>query len=390
MIQRALGTVAVVVTVATIGTFAFGPGIVEDRINRVAPHAPYEPSAAIRAKHAALVIADLHADTLLWARDPLARAGRGHVDLPRLGEGNVALQVFSVVTQVPAGLNYEANTGDSDRVALLAILQRWPVASWNDLFERARVQAERLHDAERRAPDALRVIESAEDLRQTLAERRAGSRIVGGLLATEGSHTLRGNVKNVKALYDAGFRMMGLHHFFDNELGGSLHGVGKGGLTNHGRAVVREMVNQGVIIDVAHSSPAVVDEVLAMTRAPLVVSHTGVKGNCDTPRNLEDAQMRRIADGGGLIGIGYWEGAVCDTSPAGVVAAIRYAVDLVGASHVALGSDYDGATHVRFDTSELAVLTGAMSEAGFSDEEIRKVMGGNAMEFFLARLPQSS
>ena len=186
MIQRALGTVAVVVTVAAIGTFAFGPGIVEDRINRVAPHAPYEPSVAIRAKHAALVVADLHADTLLWARDPLDRAGRGHVDLPRLGEGNVALQVFSVVTQVPAGLNYEANTGDSDRVALLAILQRWPVASWNDLFERARVQAERLHDAERRAPDALRVIESAEDLRRTLAERKAGSRIVGGLLATEG------------------------------------------------------------------------------------------------------------------------------------------------------------------------------------------------------------
>jgi microsomal dipeptidase-like Zn-dependent dipeptidase len=149
------------------------------------------------------------------------------------------------------------------------------------------------------------------------------------------------------------------------------------------------MLDQGVIIDVAHSSPAVVDEVLAMTRAPIVISHTGVKGICDTPRNLEDAQLRRIADGGGLIGIGYWEGAVCDTSPAGVVAAIRYAVDLVGANHVALGSDYDGTTHVHFDTSELAVLTGAMIEAGFSDEEIRKVMGGNAVELFLAQLPQS-
>jgi membrane dipeptidase len=390
MIRRVLGTVAAVATVAAIGAFAFGPGIVEDRINRVAAHAPYNPSAATRAMHATLVVADLHADTLLWARAPFARARRGHVDLPRLREGNVALQVFSVVTQVPAGINYEANTGDSDRVTLLAILQRWPVASWNNLFERARVQAERLHDAERRAPDELRVIENADDLRRTLAERRAGSRIVGGLLAAEGSHALRGNVENVKVLYDAGFRMMGLHHFFDNELGGSLHGVAKGGLTDHGRAAVREMVARGVIIDVAHSSPAVVDEVLAMTRAPLVVSHTGVKGNCDTPRNLEDAQMRRIADGGGLIGIGYWDGAVCDTSPAGVVAAIRYAIDLVGVNHVALGSDYDGATRVRFDTSELAVLTGAMIEAGFSDEEIRKVMGGNAVEFFLARLPQSA
>jgi membrane dipeptidase len=390
MVQRAVGAAAVLGAAVIGGAFALGPGVVEGRINRVTPHAAYEPSAAVRAMHASLVIADLHADTLLWARDPLARSDRGHVDVPRLGEGNVALQVFSVVTQVPAGLNYEANVGDSDRITLLALLQRWPIATWNDLFQRAKYQAGRLHDAERRAPEALRVIESAEDLRRTLAERKAGSRIVGGLLATEGSHALSGRIANVKALYDAGFRMMSLHHFFDNELGGSLHGVGKGGLTDFGRAAVRAMLDQGVIIDVAHSSPAVVDEVLAMTRVPLVVSHTGVKGICDTPRNLEDAQMRRIAERGGLIGIGYWDGAVCDTRPAGVVAAIRYAVDLAGVNHVALGSDYDGGTTVRFDTSELAVLTGAMIEAGFSDEEIRRVMGGNAVEFFLARLPQTS
>jgi membrane dipeptidase len=387
VIRRFAAAAALALGVTIAVGLAVGPGLVEDRYNRVVPHAPYPVDPAARSAHAALVIADLHADTLLWARDPLARAHRGHVDVPRLAEGNVALQVFSVVTRVPASRNYVSTAAEGDRVALLAVLQRWPVATWTDLFERARYQARRLHEAARRAPDSLRVIETAGDLRRVLAERRAGSPVVGALLAAEGSHALGGEVGNVKALYDAGFRMMGLHHFFDNELGGSLHGVGKGGLTDYGRAVVRAMTDQGVIIDVAHSSPAVVDDVLGATTAPLVVSHTGVKGRCDTARNLEDAQLQRIAERGGLIGIGFWDGAVCDTRPAGVVAAIRYAIDLLGADHVALGSDFDGATTVRFDASELAVLTRTMREDGFADAEIRQVMGGNAVDFFLARLP---
>ncbi|PWG68384.1 peptidase M19, partial [Enterococcus hirae] len=77
----------------------------------------------------------------------------------------------------------------------------------------------------------------------------------------------------------------------------------------------------------------------------------------DQGRNLDDALMQRVASEGSLIGIGYWEGAVCDPSPAGIVKSIRYAIDLLGIDHVALGSDYDGATAVLIDTSELAILT---------------------------------
>jgi microsomal dipeptidase-like Zn-dependent dipeptidase len=86
-------------------------------------------------------------------------------------------------------------------------------------------------------------------------------------------------------------------------------------------------------------------------------------------------------------GIGYWDAAVCDVSPAGVVASIRYAIDLLGAEHVALGSDYDGATAVAFDTSELAVLTDAMLAARFREQEIRLVMGENVKRFLLEYLP---
>ena len=88
-----------------------------------------------------------------------------------------------------------------------------------------------------------------------------------------------------------------------------------------------------------------------------------------------------------MIGIGYWEAAVCDATPAGIVRSIRYAIDLLGLEHVALGSDYDGATAVMLDTSELAILTETMLQEGFTVPEIRMVMGENVKRFLLANLP---
>jgi microsomal dipeptidase-like Zn-dependent dipeptidase len=97
--------------------------------------------------------------------------------------------------------------------------------------------------------------------------------------------------------------------------------------------------------------------------------------------------MKAIAAKGGLIGIGYWKGAVCDDTPAGVAKAIRYAVDLVGEDHVALGSDYDGSTTVTFDASETATLVDAMLRAGLTADQVRKITGGNALRFLEANLP---
>lgn len=386
--KRLLLAAVVLLVLAIVAVFAFGPGYLERSFNQVIPHEPYAVSERARALHQELSIADLHADTLLWRRDPLDRAARGHVDVPRLVAGNVAIQVFAAVTKVPEGLNYEANTAASDQITGAAILQRWPVAAWTSLFERARYQASRLDDAAARAPEALRVIRTRADLEAVLDARRNGADLVGGVLATEGLHPLEGDLANVRALYDLGYRMMGLHHFFDNALGGSLHGESQSGLTDFGRDVVRALEREGVLIDVAHSSAAVVEDVLALTEAPIVVSHTGVKGVCDTPRNLPDPLMRRIAATGGVVGIGYWDGAVCDPRPESVVAALRYAIELLGVDHVGLGSDYDGATTVAFDTSELAVLTELMLGAGFSEAEIRAVMGGNVIRLLQARLPR--
>ena len=97
--------------------------------------------------------------------------------------------------------------------------------------------------------------------------------------------------------------------------------------------------------------------------------------------------MIELAQHGALIGVGFWDGAVCDTSPEGVARAIQYGIDLLGVEHIALGSDYDGATEVAFDSSELSILTEHLLQLGLSPREIRQVMGENVIRFFLEQLP---
>ncbi len=183
-------------------------------------------------------------------------------------------------------------------------------------------------------------------------------------------------------------RMIGLAHFFDNEYAGSAHGIAKGGLTELGRRTFARMEELGIIADLAHLSPAAIDDVLAIATKPVIVSHGGAKGTCDNARTLSDAHLRGIAATGGVVGIGYWEEAVCGTSPRDVARAIRYAVDLIGDEHVALGSDYDGAVTVPFDTSQLPVLTQALLDAGLSESSIRRVLGENALRVLAATLPR--
>lgn len=359
--------------------FLLAPGIAERSMNRIdgKPLAAIAPEAA--ALHRSLQIADLHADTLLWQRDLLDRADRGQVDLPRLEGGNVALQVFSSVSKTPKGQNYDSNTADSDNITLLTIAQAQPPATWSSLLERSLWHATKLRRAARASDGRLRVIRRPRDLDRLLADRAAGQRVTGGLLSIEGLQNLEGDPDNIDRLYDAGFRMAGFAHFFDNELAGSMHGVAKGGLTPMGRDVLRRMERRGMIVDIAHASHAAVADMLAMATRPVVSSHGGVQATCKVNRNLTDDEIRRVARTGGIVGIGYWEGAVCDTSPEAVAKAIAHVRDLVGIRHVALGSDFDGAVTTRFDTSQLAQVTQSLKARGFTDTEVRAVMGGNAL-----------
>ncbi|HHI88933.1 MAG TPA: peptidase M19 [Hellea balneolensis] len=387
---RRLGRFLMMVLVLGAGYFfLFLPAQFDRNVNVVVPHAPYVISPRARALHDSLRVADMHADTLMWKRDPLKRHKRGHVDVPRLREGGVALQVFSTVSYVPGGQNVKANRMSHDRIGLLDFAQLWPPATWFSIRARALYQAKRLQSAAARSDGTLVVALSAKDMEDALALRALNPDIVIGILSSEGGHPLEGRIDNLDVLYAAGYREIGLQHFFDNRLGGSLHGVGKGGLTPFGREVVKRMLAKHMIIDVAHSSEKVVEDVLDLTDAPIVISHTGVRSLCNHPqRNISDALLKRIADRGGLIGIGYWKQAVCDPTPDGIARTIKAAAEKFGVDHIALGSDFDGTITSYFDTSELAVLTDALLKQGMSESDIRKVMGENEIAFYLANLPQ--
>jgi membrane dipeptidase len=349
---------------------------------------PYKASPEAQRLHESLLIADLHADTLMWNRDLLERGSWGHVDIPRLVEGNVAVQAFTVVTKSPRNLNIESNSDDTDDITLLAVAGRWPIGSWGNLTERALYQARRLHEAAADSNGRLVILKSQGDVTSYLERRKRERGIVAGLLGIEGAHALGGDVKNLDRLFDAGFRMIGIAHFFDNEMGGSAHGMAKGGLTDKGRELVRRMQEKGLFIDLAHSSPKVIDDVVAMATRPVIVTHTGVKGTCDNTRNLSDAQLKGIAQAGGVVGIGYWDEAVCGRDAKAIARAIRYTVDLIGADHVALGSDFDGAIEAPFDTTGLVQITDGLLQEKLSEAEIRKIMGENVIRVFQSYLPK--
>ena len=380
----------VVVVILLLGLAAFFfilPGYLEKGMNVTLNPPPYAASERGSELHKRLLVADLHSDSLLWDRDLLDQATRGHVDVTRLIEGNVALQAFTVVTKSPKGQNIESNDGTTDNITMLAIAQRWPISAWSSLKQRALYQAGRLHEAAARSGGRLVVIQTADDLTRYLERRKSEQAITAGLLGIEGAHALDQDLANIDALFDAGFRMMAPTHFFDNDLAGSAHGVEKGGLSEKGREMVRRMEAKRMIVDLAHASAKTIEDVLAIATRPVVVSHTGVKATCDNTRNLSDEQIRAIARTGGVIGIGYWDTAVCGQDAAAIARAIRHTASLVGVQHVALGSDYDGAIPAPFDTTGVVQITDALLAEGFSEADIEKIMGGNVIRFLLANLP---
>jgi microsomal dipeptidase-like Zn-dependent dipeptidase len=296
-------------------------------------------------------------------------------------EGNVVLEVFTAVTKTPRGLNYESNDANSDNIFWLTLAQRWPPSTWNSLTARALYLAERFDRAVASSNGKLVPIRTAEDLANYLARRKENRQITAGLLGIEGAQALDGKLENLEPLFRAGYRYMSLTHFFDDEFAGSSAGVNKGGLTPLGHELVRQMNARAMIIDLAHTSPQTIRDVLAETKRPLIYSHGGLQGNCNNRRNLSDDEARGIARSGGIIGIGFWPTAVCGNDSRAIARAIRYAAQLVGIEHVALGSDFDGSVTVPFDAAHLAELTGALLHEGFSAAEIQAVMGGNALRF---------
>ena len=391
LVRVAMVTVAGTLTGGLLFALLALPDRVEARRNTRAIEPPYDVSPAAQKLHPRLLVADLHSDALMWNRDLTRRSDRGHVDLPRLQEGNIALQAFTVVTKTPKNRSdYERTSDGADQITKLAILQLWPPSTWRSLKQRALYQAAKVERFAELSEGSLVILRTEGDLTRFLDERQTQPKMTAAILGTEGAQVLEGDLANLQELFDAGFRMIGLTHHFDNEVGGSAHGVRRGGLTPFGRRVIQRMQELGMLIDLAHASPELIDDVMDIARGPVVVSHTGVRGTCDDRRNLADRHIDRIARTGGVIGIGLWKTALCGEGLEDFVRAVRHVIDRVEIEHVALGSDFDGAVRTLFDASGMALVTEALLDAGFLPADIRKIMGENVIRVLREVLPEDT
>jgi len=386
MLKKIVRLLLLISVFMVTGFFAFVPNLADRYINRTL-HAS-GPADKNSWYDSIPFIADLHCDALLWNRNLLERHSYGHVDVPRMQEANVALEVFTIVSKTPVGINLDHNSDKSDQLTLLNIAQLRAPEDWFSLKARGLHQCEQLHKFAEDSKGNFRVITNRRELEKYMDDRGKNHRLTAGLLGIEGAHCLEGDLKNLDDFYNAGVRYIGLTHFFDNEWGGSAHGEKKGGLTEKGKQLLHKMDSLHIIIDLAHASPATISDIFKETTGPLLVSHTGVKGTCDGVRNLSDEQILEIGRRNGLIGIGLWETAVCGTDADATARSIKYVAGKIGVDKVAMGSDFDGATHSSYDITGFPVIVKALEKQGFTRPEIEQIMGGNVRDFLLKNLPQ--
>jgi membrane dipeptidase len=325
--------------------------------------------------------------------DLAARHDDGHTDIPRLSEGGVDAQFFAAY--VPSEY-----TGRSPaRVALEQI----------DLIRR---MADRYPD--------LEMAYTADDVR-----RIADSGKIAVLVGIEGGHTIEGSLAVLRMFYALGARYMTLTHASTSDWADAATDEARhGGLSEFGEQVVREMNRLGMLVDISHVSAETMDDVLRVSRAPVVASHSGARAINDHPRNVPDSVLRRIAENGGVVMVNFYSGfvvpeaadivremfdvvrelrarygdddAAVDSAwrawsaehpiPRGTVGDlvdhIDHIVRLAGIDNVGLGSDFDGISvspEGLEDVSRFPAITEELLRRGYGEEEVAKVLGGNVL-----------
>lgn len=328
-------------------------------------------SAEARAVHDAATIIDLHADTpkfmargydLARRHDPPALVRRalrhigGHVDLPRMREGGLKAQFFTFWT--------------------------FPHPERGSAAEVHR-QLDALDRAAATHPDELRLAIGASEVRAA-----AGSPLRLGFRGIEGGQALEGKLENLDAFARRGVRYLGLLHFSANALGRPQMGF-RGdpalGLTPFGCEVVDRCKDLGVLVDLAHINRKGFFDAVSRRPGPLLVSHTGVAGVKPNWRNIDDEQLRAVADTGGVIGIIFaprFIGKRDGSELEGVVDHLLHVIRVCGEDAVALGSDWDGfvrPAHGLADPSQLPHLTQALLRRKLRPEIIHKLLGLNVL-----------
>lgn len=321
------------------------------------PYAGPAESLALEVHRSATVV-DLHVDTLLdiqaGRRTLGKRSRRGHVDLPRLREGGVGVQVFAAYI-APR----EAARGLGRALELLRAFQAAVAGN----------------------AAQISLITTAEEIERV---RRAG-RIAAVLSIENGGDALARDVRTLDEFYRQGVRMLGLTWNKSNALGDGALGRDHGGLTDLGRAVLRRKEELGIIVDVSHLSKAAFWDTMRATRGPVIASHSNAAALRSHPRNLTDEQLRAIGGRGGVVGVNFWPELLGEATLERVLDHIDHMVKTMGVDHVALGSDFDGIPQTPRgleDVTRLPNLTAGLLRRGYTTEQVHKILGANALRVF--------
>ncbi|MEO0085720.1 MAG: dipeptidase [candidate division WOR-3 bacterium] len=317
-------------------------------------------TAAADRLHRAALVADLHCDSILphmkGERDLAQRSALGHLDLPRMIEGGVNLQVFAIWTD-PKKLK----PGEFGPFVLRGI------EAVKDLCAR---NSDRIALALTPA-DALDIFRSGR---------------IAAVIGVEGGHALEGDLERLAEWYSSGVRVLTLTWCNSNALAdsGADDNRPHNGLSGLGRDAIRLMNRLGMIVDVSHCSDDAFFQIVETSAAPVIASHSGVRSRRDFSRNLTDAQLKALAGNRGVMGMVFLPYFLNpderQASIADVVAGIDHVVQLVGPEHVGLGSDFDGfAGNLAGleDVAKLPALTRRLLELGYSEAAVRGILGSN-------------
>lgn len=308
------------------------------------------------------IIADAHCDSvhnlLLSGHqyDFGKKNRKGHIDLPRLKEAGINIQVFALFVEP------EYHPERSLKRCL-------------ELYELLMKTCE-LHREE------IKPVFSSRQIDCMLEENK-----IAVILAVEGGEVLQGSIEILKVLYRLGVRILSLTWNHRNQLAdGVMESGSNGGLTSFGHQVVKEMNRLKMVIDVSHLSEKGFWDVIENSLHPVIASHSNAHSVCPHIRNLTDEQIKALAQKGGVMGINFYPIFVGSKSEGlhRIIDHVDHVINLVGADHLCLGGDFDGIHETPEgleDVSCLKNLTGMLYLRGYNEREIQKIMGENFYNF---------